>query len=129
MQFLKIPDSLIEPRGGHIIIIPQPASVTNGKQENSAPKEKIQGIITDTKGEALIGANVQVIGSQLATITDVNGNFSMEVPENGQLSVSYIGYQPIEISLKNKSTFHIQLKEDTQLMDEVVVIGFEPRKK
>lgn len=77
--------------GGHIIIIPQPASVTNGKQENSAPKKKIQGIITDTKGEALIGANVQVIGSQLATITDVNGNFSMEVPENGQLSVSYIG--------------------------------------
>ena len=115
--------------GGHIIIIPQPASVTNGKQENSAPKKKIQGIITDTKGEALIGANVQVIGSQLATITDVNGNFSMEVPENGQLSVSYIGYQPIEISLKNKSTFHIQLKEDTQLMDEVVVIGFGTQKK
>ena len=115
--------------GGHIIIIPQPASVTNGKQENSAPKRKIQGIITDTKGEALIGANVQVIGSQLATITDVNGNFSMEVPENGQLSVSYIGYQPIEISLKNKSTFHIQLKEDTQLMDEVVVIGFGTQKK
>lgn len=52
--------------GEHIIIIPQPASVTNGKQENSAPKRKIQGIITDTKGEALIGANVQVIGSQLA---------------------------------------------------------------
>ena len=115
--------------GEHIIIIPQPASVTNGKQENSAPKKKIQGIITDTKGEALIGANVQVIGSQLATITDVNGNFSMEVPENGQLSVSYIGYQPIEISLKNKSTFHIQLKEDTQLMDEVVVIGFGTQKK
>ena len=77
--------------GGHIIIIPQPASVTNGKQENSAPKKKIQGIITDTKGEALIGANVQVIGSQLATITDVNGNFSMEVPENGQLSVCHDG--------------------------------------
>ena len=53
----------------------------------------------------------------------------MEVPENGQLSVSYIGYQPIEISLKNKSTFHIQLKEDTQLMDEVVVIGFGTQKK
>ena len=65
----------------------------------------------------------------MATITDVNGNFSMEVPENGQLSVSYIGYQPIEISLKNKSTFHIQLKEDTQLMDEVVVIGFGTQKK
>ena len=110
MQFLKIPDSLIEPKGNILSSFPNPLLLQTENRKIPLLRKKIQGIITDTKGEALIGANVQVIGSQLATITDVNGNFSMEVPENGQLSVSYIGYQPIEISLKNKSTFQYPIE-------------------
>ena len=90
---------------------------------------KIRGIVTDMQGEPLIGANVLVEGSKQATITDVKGEFSLEVPANSKLRITYIGYMPQEVSVKNKTSFNIQLQEDTQTMDEVVVIGFGTQKK
>lgn len=76
-----------------------------------------------------IGANVVVSGTTNGTVTDFNGNFSLEVPENGTLDVSFIGYLTQSVSLKGKSEFRITLKEDTQKLDEVVVVGYGTRSR
>ena len=118
-----------KPEGKHIIIIPIPPKAE--VSTNNPPQQhiKIRGTITDTQGEPLIGANILVEGSKQATITDINGEFSLEVPANSKLRITYIGYVSQEVSVRNKTSFNIQLQEDTQTMDEVVVIGFGTQKK
>lgn len=87
--------------------------------------KKITGTVVDSKGEPVIGANVIVKGTALGSITDMNGRFVLEqVPENAVLQCSYIGYQSLEIPVKNKSDFHLTLQEDTEALDEVVVVGY-----
>lgn len=87
------------------------------------------GKVTGITGEPLIGANVLAIGSKQATITNLNGEFTLEVPADGKLQVTYIGYLPQEVSTNGKTQLVIQLKEDSKLMDEVVVVGFGTQKK
>ena len=117
--------------GKHIIIIPVPAKAEAAPNNTTSTQQsiKIRGTVTDAQGEPLIGANVLVDGSKQATITDMNGEFSLEVPANSKLRVTYIGYVTQEVTVKNKTLFNIQLQEDTQTMDEVVVIGFGTQKK
>lgn len=102
---------------------------TSSKSVNQEKKKKISGQIVDTYGLAVIGANVVEKGTTNGTITDVDGNFSLEVDENSTLVVSYIGYTPQEIIVANKSNFSIKLKEDTEVLDEVVVVGYGTAKK
>lgn len=85
---------------------------------------KITGTITDAYGEAIIGANVIQKGTTNGVITDIDGNFSLSVNDNAILSISYIGYIPQEISVKNQQIFTITLQEDLQALDEVIVIGY-----
>ncbi|WP_291594104.1 TonB-dependent receptor [Bacteroides sp.] len=115
----------------HIIIVPVPEKAEVAPEHTaSAPKNiKISGTVTDEQGEPLIGANVLVEGSKLATVTNINGEFSLEVPQNSKLRITYIGYATQEIAVKNKTLFNIQLLEDTKTMDEVIVIGFGTQKK
>lgn len=117
--------------GKHIIIIPVASKVEISPGNNTSTQQniKIRGTVTDTYGEPLIGANVLVDGSKLATVTNVKGEFSLEVPANSKLRITYIGYVTQEVAVKNKTFFNIQLQEDTQTMDEVVVIGFGTQKK
>ena len=117
--------------GKHIIIIPVPVKAEAAPNNTTSTQQpiKIRGTVTDAQGEPLIGANVLVDGSKQATITDMNGEFSLEVPANSKLRVTYIGYVTQEVTVKNKTLFNIQLQEDTQTMDEVVVIGFGTQKK
>ena len=91
--------------------------------------KKITGKVTGVTGEPLIGANVLAVGGKQATITNLEGEFSLEVSDNSKLQVTYIGYLPQEVSTNGKTHFVIQLKEDSQLMDEVVVVGFGTQKK
>lgn len=87
--------------------------------------KKIAGTVVDSKGEPVIGANVVVKGTALGTITDTRGRFALEqVPENAVLQLSYIGYQSQEIPVKNKTDFQITLQEDSEALDEVVVVGY-----
>ena len=111
----------------HIIIL----STGQDQVQNTKQKRKrVSGRITDAVGEPLIGANVTVAGQHsLATITDIDGQFSLDVPDNCKLSFSYIGYLSQEINALDKSVFNVVLKEDTQLIDEVVVVGFGTQKK
>lgn len=115
----------------HIIIVPAVYTPNEGQISASQKQERrITGKVTDTAGEPLIGATIMVAGhSNLATITDINGNFSLLVPENSKINISYIGYQSYEVNTQGKSSFNITLNEDSQQMDEVVVVGFGTQKK
>lgn len=90
---------------------------------------KINGKVLDAVGEPIIGANVSVKGSTNGTITDIDGNFNLEVPDNATLVVSYIGYTPKELPVEKQTNLQITLREDTQKLDEVVVIGYSVQKK
>ena len=92
--------------------------------------KKIKGTIKDSAGEPIIGANVILKGdATVGSITDIDGNFDLSVPSNATLQVSYIGYNTQDVPIGNKSFLNITLKEDTETLDEVVVVGYGPQKK
>ena len=92
--------------------------------------KKIKGTIKDSAGEPIIGANVILKGdATVGSITDIDGNFDLSVPSNATLQVSYIGYNTQDVSVGNKSFLNITLKEDTETLDEVVVVGYGSQKK
>ena len=84
----------------------------------------VQGTVTDEAGETLIGATVQQKGTSNGTVTDFDGNFTLTVPTNAILSVSYIGYTPKEIAVNGQTNLIIVLSSDDQMLNEVVVIGY-----
>lgn len=84
----------------------------------------VQGTVTDEAGETLIGATVQQKGTSNGTVTDFDGNFTLIVPTNAILSVSYIGYTPKEIAVNGQTNLTIVLSNDDQMLNEVVVIGY-----
>ncbi|MCM0270486.1 SusC/RagA family TonB-linked outer membrane protein [Bacteroides fragilis] len=113
----------------HIVITPSVQPKEKAAAKQTVQMKKIMGKVTGITGEPLIGANVLAIGSKQATITNLNGEFTLEVPADGKLQVTYIGYLPQEVSTNGKTQIVIQLKEDSQLMGEVVVVGFGTQKK
>ena len=92
----------------------------NVTQQNT----KIKGKVTDSSGVPIIGANVTESGTSNGTITDVDGAFTLDVKAGAQLKISYIGYLSKMVLVDNKTSFSIQLSEDTQTLDEVVVVGY-----
>ena len=96
-----------------------------------AQQLNIKGIVTDKKAnEPIIGASVMVKGSSNGTVTDLDGNFSLQASKGDVLVISYIGYVPQEIILKgNQTSYQIEMQEDTQTLDEVVVVGFGTQRK
>lgn len=103
-----------------------------GKNEKSNPasqavtqkKKIVTGVVLDTTGEPVIGANVVEKGTTNGTVTDLDGKFRLEIADNGALQVSYIGYVPTVLSVGRDSNITVKLQEDTQKVDEVVVIGY-----
>ena len=110
-------------KSGHQIVL---SSVKTVQQQGN---KKVTGTITDPKGEPIIGANVVVKGSTNGTITDIDGHFSIEVTPNAILQVSYIGYVVQDVPVGNKDNLVISIHEDTQKLDEVVVVGYGSQKK
>ena len=92
-------------------------------------KRAITGVITDKKGESVIGANIIEVGTTNGTITDVNGNFTLRVGDDAVLQISYIGYLSQNISTTGKNSFRIVLEEDTKALEEVVVVGYGTQNK
>lgn len=90
---------------------------------------QISGRITDSAGEPLIGVNISEKGTSNGTITDFDGKFTLNISPNSVLVVSYIGYKQQEIKVNNQTSFNITLHEDTETLDEVVVIGYGAVKK
>ena len=89
----------------------------------------VKGQVTDKNGDGVIGATVKVKDAQAGTVTDYNGNFSLNVQKAGTLVVSYIGYLTKEIAFTPGQTLNITIEEDATALDEVVVVGYGVQKK
>ena len=99
-------------------------------EEESRPgNKKIKGVITDSYGEPIIGANVVEKGVSNGTVTDLDGAFTLDVGDQAVLIVSYIGFNTRQIVVGAQTHLSIQMQEDTQALDEVVVVGYGVQKK
>ncbi|MBM6759506.1 SusC/RagA family TonB-linked outer membrane protein [Bacteroides mediterraneensis] len=88
-------------------------------------QNQIKGHVADAAGDPIIGANVTVKGTTTGTITDIDGNFTLEVGStDGTLVVSFIGYKSVEAKMNGTSPINVILQEDTETLDEVVVVGY-----
>lgn len=94
----------------------------------SAQSKNVTGTVSDASGP-LIGVNVMVKGTSIGAITDLDGHYSLEVPQNAILVFKYIGYEPIEKAVGNQSILNIQMAEDSQQLDEIVVVGYGIQRK
>ncbi len=92
---------------------------------------EINGKVTDSESnEPLIGASVMVLGTNLGTITDINGNFSLSIPDSAKhLVFSFVGYERIEVPVGNQTTFNVSMKTDVSALSEIVVVGYGSQKK
>ena len=89
----------------------------------------VKGTVNDEAGEPIIGATVKVQGTNAGAITDFNGNFSVQAASNATLNVSYVGYVPQTVNVNGRSNITVVLKEDAQVLNDVVVIGYGTMKK
>lgn len=110
--------------GSHILL--------SKNAQASLPQQRVNtitGSIQDLNGEPIIGANIVIKGSTVGTISDISGNFAIDVPQNGILKISFIGYLPQEIPVNNQTKITVTLLEDTKSIEEIVVVGFGTQKK
>lgn len=95
-----------------------------------AQNRTITGKVADETGKLLEGASIQMKGSKSAVLTKVDGSFSIQVPQNTKiLTVSYVGFEPLEISLTGESAYAVSLKKRVDPLEEVVITGYQTRKK
>lgn len=101
---------------------------SNGSQQ--VKTKNVSGVIVDANGEPVIGASVLVKGTTNGTITDMDGKFTInDVPENSTLDISYIGYKTMTLKATDKNLSRLVLHEDTEVLDEVVVVGYGVQRK
>lgn len=104
--------------------------VSPAKNEAVSTKEKkVTGKVVDAKGEPVIGATIMEKGTNNGTITDFDGNFTLDISAGAVLQFSYIGYANQDVKVGNSSNLSITMKEDTETLDEVVVVGYGTAKK
>ena len=95
----------------------------------NAQQKNVQGLVVDAMGEPVIGASVVVKGTTNGVLTDLNGTFALDAKVGDVLVISYVGYQPATVTVDGKSNVRVTLQEDSQLIDEVVVVGYGTQKK
>ena len=100
--------------------------IPSGTQQS---KKKISGLITDKSGEPIIGASIMIVGTTRGIVTDIDGLFELEVAPGDELEFTYIGYTTQRLKITNQTNLNIVLKEDTILVDEIVVVGYGVQKK
>lgn len=104
--------------------------VEKKETQQSSQKKRVKGKVTDSTGEPIIGANIMEEGtSSNGTITDLDGNFELDVASNATLKVTYIGYRTQQVAVKGRSSLAISLADDTEVLDEVVVVGYGSMRK
>lgn len=131
-RVLKDSDINFLMEGNHIIL----SHIEKQLNENQAKTETVQlqgktvtGTITDAKGEAIIGANIIEKGTSNGTVTDFDGNFTLQVDDGAVLRISYIGYLEQEVETQGRNTVNVILIEDTKTLDELIVVGYGVQKK
>ena len=128
----EVLDELFAKENIHYVINDKHIALYKGNERQVAlqAKKDIKGVVTDKNGEPIPGANIIEKGNPTnGTITDVDGNYTLSVFGNSVLVASYIGYNRIEIQVKDRSVVDITLSEDTQALEEVVVVGYSTQKK
>jgi len=113
------------PLGMAVFLMIGMATISQGQSRT------ISGTVTDGNGdEPLIGATISVLGTSVGTISDIDGNYSLEVPNNSSvLQVSYVGYTTQDITIGNQSTINIRLLADSKTLDEIIVVGYGTQRK
>ena len=96
----------------------------------SAQDIKVQGtVVSATDGEPIIGASVVIEGTNIGTVTDIDGNFTLNTKGKGKIKITYLGFKPMEKTFTTSSTLDVKLTEDSNMLDEVVAIGYGSLKK
>lgn len=104
--------------------------LVNKSDQEPEQTRTVKGTVYDASGLTVIGANVMVKGTTIGVITDIDGNYTLEnVPEDGIVQISYIGYQSQEFKASDKALAKVTLKEDSEMLEEVVVVGYGVQKK
>jgi TonB-linked SusC/RagA family outer membrane protein len=123
----KLTDYVCEIKGNQIVVRSKRIAAVTSAQ---APAKRITGVVVDSSDEPIPGAAVRVKGTTEGTATDTNGNFTFNnVPADAILQISFIGYKTQEISIYDQTNLNIKLLEDSQALDEVVVVGYSTQKK
>lgn len=112
---------------GNNIILRKVTSIAERK--GTTMMIKIKGIVLDSSGEPIVGATIKEKGSDRGTITDAGGHFTLDVLNEAIIQISYIGFTPQEIQIKNQKELRIKLYEDVQTLKEVVVVGYGVQRK
>ncbi|WP_299754663.1 TonB-dependent receptor [uncultured Pontibacter sp.] len=110
-------------------VAPAPAVTPSANRSSAVQEQTVRGTVTDGSGSPLPGVTVVVKGTTRGTSTDASGNFTLAVPANATLVLSYIGFQTKEVAVGNQATFNISLQTDAKALEEVVVIGYGTQKK
>lgn len=117
-------------KGKQIVVVKNDIQALQASELQQNPAYRIKGRVLDHTGESLIGVSIVQKGTTSGTLTDVDGNFTINLPnDNATLVISYIGYVTQEVSVKGKTELNITLNENTEILDEVVVIGYGVVKK
>ena len=116
--------------GNQIILSPKEVHrVIVAYNELQQQQKTMTGKITDSNGEPIIGANIIEVGTTNGTVTDIDGNFSLQVKDDAILHISYIGYLEQDINTAGKTSVNVVLQEDTKTLEELVVVGYGVQKK
>ena len=131
-SMLEDKDMKYSMEGNHIILStnknesPENQIEANTQQQQ---KKRISGTVLDENGQPIIGANIIEVGTTNGTVTDMDGKFTLDVSDNATIRISYIGYLEQEVNTSGKNTLNITLIEDTQRLEEVVVVGYGTQRK
>lgn len=123
-ELLKNTNYTFEIKGNQIIIVPKKV-----EKQATGEKQTISGVVTDEKGEAVIGASITQKGTSNGTVTDINGHYELTIPKGTTLQISYIGYLTQNVKVGHNNQLNIKLVEDAHSLDEVVVVGYGQMKK
>lgn len=113
----------------YLVVRPKQSIKTEEDRDQTPPVSVLSGRVTDTNNEPLIGVNIVEKGTTNGTITDIDGQYSLSVPANATIVFSYIGFTTQEISRNGQSTLNVVLQDDSELLDEVVVVGYGTQRK
>ncbi len=113
----------------YIVITPKENEETNSPGVTQDNRKTVIGTVTDESGESIIGANIIEKGTTNGTVTDIEGKFNITVSTGSVLLFSYIGYKNVEIPVGDQTIINVQLQEDTETLEEVVVVGYGTQKK
>lgn len=113
-----------------ITIHPSRKAKQETQQQGKKKTQTVKGCIKDENGQPIVGASVTVVGQKnCATVTDIDGNFTLNAPEDARLHISYIGFNDKEIAANGKSFIDVMMDENSELLNEVVVVGYGTMKK